>query len=48
MTALAMTLTDGTPVQFASCHDCEHRHWMHDGHTLEFTDVIARATKTKV
>lgn len=48
MTALSMTLTDGTPVQFASCHDCEHRHWTHDGTTLEFTDVIARATKQKV
>jgi hypothetical protein len=47
VTALTMTLTDGTPVQFASCHECEHRHWMHDGSTLDFTDVIARATKTK-
>ena len=48
MTALAMTLTDGTPVQFASCHDCEHRSWSHAGTTLALTDVIARATKQKV
>jgi transcription elongation factor Elf1 len=48
VTALAMTLTDGTPVDFASCHDCEHRHWTHEGSVLEFTDVIARATKVKV
>jgi hypothetical protein len=48
MTALAMTLTDGTPVQFASCHECEHREWSHQGNALEFADVIARATKQKV
>ena len=48
VTSLGMTLTDGTPVQFASCHECEHRHWTHDGRTLAFTDVINRATKQKV
>ena len=48
VTALAMTLTDGTPVQFSSCHECEHRLWSHEGEALEFTDVIARATKRKV
>jgi transcription elongation factor Elf1 len=47
VTALAMTLTDGTPVQFASCHDCEHRHWSHEGQVLEFTDVITKTTRTK-
>jgi hypothetical protein len=48
LTMLAMTLTDGTPVDFASCHECEHRSWSHDGGGLEFADVIARATKQKV
>jgi DNA-directed RNA polymerase subunit M/transcription elongation factor TFIIS len=48
MTALAMTLTDGTPVQFASCHECEHRSWTHQGVALAFSDVISRATKQKV
>ena len=48
VTALSMTLTDGTPVTFVSCHDCEHRAWNHDGVALEFTDVLARATKQKV
>jgi hypothetical protein len=43
-----MTLTDGTPVRFTSCHACEHRHWSHDGRDLEFSDVISRATKLKV
>jgi DNA-directed RNA polymerase subunit M/transcription elongation factor TFIIS len=48
VTALAMTLTDGTPVQFSSCHRCEHRHWSHEGRALSFSDVITRATKLKV
>jgi hypothetical protein len=48
VTALAMTLTDGTPVRFASCHDCEHRSWSHEGQELAFADVISRATKQRV
>lgn len=48
LTALAMTLTDGTPVIFSSCHECEHRTWSHDGGELQFADVLARATKVKV
>ncbi|HEX4654571.1 MAG TPA: hypothetical protein VH274_02390 [Mycobacteriales bacterium] len=47
MTALVMTLTDGTPVEFASCHDCEHRHWAHQGEVLAFADVITRSTKPR-
>jgi transcription elongation factor Elf1 len=47
VTALAMTLTDGTPVEFASCHDCEHRHWSHEGLVLAFADVISRTTKLR-
>ena len=23
-----MTLTDGTPVEFVSCHRCEHKIWV--------------------
>ena len=45
VTSLEMTLTDGTPVDFASCHDCEHRAWTHEGEALTFRDVITRATK---
>ena len=48
LTSLAMTLTDGTPVRFASCHECEHRTWTHDGGELQFADVLSRATKAKV
>jgi hypothetical protein len=47
MTALILTLTDGTPVEFASCHDCEHRHWAHQGQVLAFSDVITRTTKLR-
>jgi transcription elongation factor Elf1 len=47
VTALAMTLTDGTPVEFASCHNCEHRHWAHEGDVLGFADVITRTTKPR-
>ena len=27
VTRLSMNLTDGTPVDFTSCHRCEHRTW---------------------
>ena len=47
VTALVMTLTDGTPVEFASCHDCEHRHWAHEGEILAFADVITRTTRSR-
>jgi formate dehydrogenase maturation protein FdhE len=48
LTSLAMTLTDGTPVNFSSCHNCEHRVWADDAGRLEFSDVLTRATKRKV
>ena len=47
VTALAMTLTDGTPVEFVSCHKCEHRHWAHEGDVLAFADVITRTTRAR-
>jgi hypothetical protein len=27
VTRIAMSLTDGSPVEFTSCHRCEHRTW---------------------
>jgi hypothetical protein len=45
VTTLGMTLTDGTPVSFVSCHNCEHRVWTHQGAALDLPDVLARATK---
>jgi transcription elongation factor Elf1 len=47
LTSLSMTLTDGTPVNFSSCHNCEHRVWADERGRLDFTDVLSRATKQK-
>ena len=33
VTRLSMNLTDGTPVEFTSCHRCEHRTWAEQGST---------------
>ena len=27
VTSISMSLTDGSPVSFTSCHRCEHRTW---------------------
>jgi hypothetical protein len=42
-----MTLTDGTPVRFASCRRCEHRSWSDGGDTLPVESVLRKATKRK-
>lgn len=58
VTRLAMTLTDGTPVAFTSCRDCEHRVWaavdeVADGPTtshgspIPVTEVLQRASKER-
>jgi hypothetical protein len=46
VTSIAMTLTDGSPVHFASCHQCETRWWAQDGEALTFDHVITKARKT--
>jgi len=45
VTAIAMTLTDGSSVHFASCHRCETRWWVQDGARLSFDHVIAKTRK---
>lgn len=45
LTSIGMTLTDGTPVTFVSCHDCEHRSWVDGGEELTFAVVL---DKTRV
>ena len=45
VTRLSMSLTDGTPVDFTSCHRCEHRTWEHGGDPLSVEGVLARARK---
>jgi hypothetical protein len=31
VTRISMALTDGSPVEFTSCHRCEHRTWREAG-----------------
>jgi len=45
VTSIAMTLTDGSRVRFASCHRCENRWWLQDGEQLSFDHVIEKARK---
>ena len=45
VTHLSLHLTDGTPVDFTSCHRCEHRTWEHAGALLTVEGVLARTRK---
>ncbi len=45
ITALAMNLTDGTPVDFRSCRLCGFKSWTHNGQELQVSDVLARTRK---
>lgn len=45
ITKLSMNLTDGTPVDFTSCHVCAHKSWSHGGIELAVTDVLERTRK---
>jgi len=50
LTHLQMTLTDGSPVVFVSCHDCEHKGWFAldgTGTTLSLDAVLGSATKVR-
>jgi hypothetical protein len=40
-----MNLTDGTPVEFTSCHRCEHRTWEHGGDALTVDSVLDKARR---
>jgi hypothetical protein len=42
-----MTLTDGSPVDFVSCHDCEHKHWQSADGKLALAGVLERARKPR-
>lgn len=48
VTRITMTLTDGSVVDFASCHGCEHKTWMQAGVALDRTTVLAKAQKHKL
>jgi len=47
VTAITMTLTDGSSVDFASCHSCETRSWRQGGHELDISTVLGKAQKHK-
>jgi hypothetical protein len=47
ITQLSMNLTDGTPVDFVSCHVCGHRSWTHEGVALDVSDVLDRSRKVR-
>ncbi|MDX1690546.1 MAG: hypothetical protein R3290_05950 [Acidimicrobiia bacterium] len=42
---IKLTLTDGTAVDFASCHRCEHRWWEADGEVLDLTTVLEKSRR---
>lgn len=45
VTSITMTLTDGSPVDFLSCHTCERRSWLDAGSQLPFERVIEKTRK---
>jgi len=45
VTSITMTLTDGSVVDFASCHGCEHKRWTQQGRDLDIATVLGKATK---
>ena len=47
VTAITMTLTDGTPVDFTSCHTCETKSWTAGGRELDIATVLGKAQKHK-
>ena len=47
VTHITMTLTDGSIVDFASCHACETKTWTECGTGLDVSDVLRKAQKIK-
>jgi predicted metal-binding protein len=47
ITSITMTLTDGTAVDFTSCHSCETKSWKQAGRELDITTVLGKAQKHK-
>jgi hypothetical protein len=47
LTRIAMVLTDGSPVEFTSCHTCEHRSWVQHGSALPIDTVLAKTRKPR-
>lgn len=47
VTEITMTLTDGSLVDFVSCHACETKTWKQNGVDLNINDVLGKAQKHK-
>jgi hypothetical protein len=47
LTRIDMTLTDGSPVEFAHCLHCEHREWVQAGKPLTLRRVLNKARKNR-
>lgn len=47
VTSISMTLTDGSSVDFSSCHGCETKSWKQDGRELDISSVLGKAQKHK-
>ena len=47
ITEITMTLTDGSLVDFVSCHACEAKSWKQGGVDLDITTVLGKAKKNK-
>ena len=47
VTEITMTLTDGSIVDFVSCHSCETKSWKQGGAELDITTVLGKAKKIK-
>ena len=48
VTHITMTLTDGSAVDFISCHSCETRTWTQAGSDLDVSAVLRKAQKHKL
>ena len=48
VTQLSMSLTDGSPVVFISCHVCEERTWHGDEGALTVDAILDRSRKQTV
>lgn len=48
VTEITMTLTDGSVVDFLSCHGCEMKSWKQAGAVLDITTVLGKAKKHKI
>jgi hypothetical protein len=47
VTAIQLTLTDGSQVDFASCHACENKTWTQGGREIEVGAVLDKARKPR-